>query len=189
MALIKLKEISQDTWLRSGGGPSRAGVCYYMCNFIESDLGTWKKPDTFENAVSLAKSFANGTAMMNYAKAQNLKKAPQTQNYQNIGVNALAENRIYRAWLQVVDRTNPPANNLPNHEIIIVTGSGNLVAYFEPNFGFFQASNDGMNNTQALEFLINQQYNQYNPNLSVRGFGYLNVRSITKSLPKSFVSL
>mgnify|MGYP006159844549 CR=1 FL=1 len=80
MALIKLKEISQDTWLRSGGGPSRAGVCYYMCNFIESDLGTWKKPDTFENAVSLAKSFANGTAMMNYAKAQNLKKAPQ-ENY------------------------------------------------------------------------------------------------------------
>jgi len=189
MALVKLKEISQDTWIHSGGGPSRDGVCYYMCNFIESNLGIWNKPDTFQNAVNLAKNFAAGTAMMNYARTQNLKKAPQTPNYQNLGANALAENRIYRAWLQVVNRKNPPTNTSANHEIIIVTGTGNSVAYFEPNFGFFQASNDRMNNTQALEFLINQQYNQFNPDLSVRGFGYMNVRGIAESLPKSFKSL
>ncbi|SEF60686.1 hypothetical protein [Parabacteroides chinchillae] len=40
MALVKLKAISQDTWLSSGGGPARYGVCYYMCNFfLASNVG------------------------------------------------------------------------------------------------------------------------------------------------------
>jgi hypothetical protein len=187
MPLVKLKAISQDTWLHSGGGPSRAGVCYYMCNFIESDSGIWNKPMTFGNAVTSAQSFAAGTTMMSYAKAQNLRKAPQTEGYSAIGNTALSPNQIYRAWLQVVkDKNNPPIDNSPNHEIIIVTGTNNEVTYFEPNFGFFQASNAGMNNTQALEFFINQQYGEFNSNMEVRGFGYLKVRNITLSSPKSF---
>lgn len=69
MPLIPLKQISQNTWLHSGGGPEANGVCYSMCNFIESPQGVWNNPGTFTNAVSLAQNFANGTAMMNYAKA------------------------------------------------------------------------------------------------------------------------
>jgi hypothetical protein len=187
MPLVKLKAISQDTWLRSGGGPSRDGVCYYMCNFIESDLGIWNKPMTFDKAIASAQNFADGSTMMSYAKAQNLRKAPQTGGYTDLGNAALEPNQIYRAWLQVVvDKNNPPADNSPNHEIIIVTGANNSVAYFEPNFGFFQASNAGMNNTQALEFFINQQYGEFNSKMEVRGFGYLKVRNLSSSSPKSF---
>ena len=186
MPLVKLKEISQDTWLHSGGGPSRGGVCYYMCNFIESSLGIWNKPGTFANAVTSAKNFAQGTAMMNYAKAQSLKKAPQTIGYTALNGAALQQNKIYRAWLHVESKTAPTTDNTPNHEIMIITGSGNDVIYFEPNFGFFQVSDPTMNNTQAVEFFIKQQYGA---TYDVRNFGYLSVRAITTDKPLSFTSL
>jgi hypothetical protein len=184
MALVSLKKIEQDTWLKTGGGPSRGGVCYYMCSFLESDLGTWNKPGTFVAAVSSAQNFAAGTAMMNYAKAQSLKKAPQTllTAYLERAATGLTANRIYRAALWVGAIGGVVGE--PNHEIIIVTGSNNDVVYFEPNFGFFQASDAGKNNAQAIEFFINQQYGQYN--MKAGNFQYMNVRSNTASTPKGF---
>lgn len=184
MALVSLKKIEQATWLRTGGGPSRGGVCYYMCSFLESDLGTWNKPGTFVAAVSSAQNFGAGTAMMNYAKALSLKKAPQTAltAYPETSATGLAANRIYRAALCV--GAIGDAIGEPNHEIIIVTGNNNDVVYFEPNFGFFQASDAGKNNAQAIEFFINQQYGA--SNMKAGNFKYMNVRSNTASTPKGF---
>lgn len=182
MPLTSLKQIAQETWLHSGGGPSAGGVCFYMCNFIESTQGIWNNPGTFANAVNAAKDFAKGTAMMNYAKAQSLRRAPQS-NYIAVGTTPLASNRIYRAELYVGAATS--AVGAPNHEIMIVTGSNNDVIYFEPNFGFFQASNTGMNNTQAIEHFIAQQYG---PNYRVGSFRYMSVRAINASTPLSFTA-
>ncbi|WP_278970952.1 hypothetical protein [Phocaeicola barnesiae] len=167
MALVKLKEISQDTWLRSGGRPEKGGVCYYMCNFLMSEKGIWHKPVDFKQAVDSAKEFGQGTAMMNYAKIQNLNKKPQN-SYPSLNGRVLDSNSIYRGELWVGNTTAPIG--AANHEILIITGNGNDIIYFEPNFGFFQNSNAGMNNVQALEYCIAQQYA---PNFHVGSFGYL----------------
>lgn len=167
MALVKLKEISQNTWLRSGGGLEKYGVCYYMCNFLMSEHGIWHKLVDFEQAVDSAKNFGQGTAMMNYAKIQNLNNEPQN-SYPLLNVGVLASNSIYRGELWVGNTTAPIG--AANHEILIITGNGNDIIYFDPNFGFFQASNAGMNNVQALEYCIAQQYG---PNYHVGSFGYL----------------
>ncbi|WP_455628815.1 hypothetical protein [Parabacteroides chinchillae] len=173
MALVKLKAISQDTWLRSGGGPEKKGVCYYMCNFLISEHGIWHKLRSFMEAVEAAKDFGQGTAMMNYAKAQNVAGKSQTANYPPSSGTALAHNSIYRGelWIGNASATLGPAN----HEILIITGNGDDIIYFEPNFGFFQASNVGMNNVQALEYCIAQQYGS---KFHVGSFGYLRVGAI-----------
>lgn len=180
MPLVKLKSISQGTWLNTGGGPEATGLCYSMCNFIESDKGIWSKPGSFANAVTAAQNFAQGTVMMNYAKAQTLRKSPYAIYPGGMG-GALTTNRIYRAQLWVGPIATPPG--AINHEILIVTGNNNDIAYFDPNTGFFQASNAGMNNAQAIEFFINQQYG---PISHVGNFAYLNVRSNTAATPLGF---
>lgn len=179
-----LKQIKQDTWLHSGGGPARGGVCYYMCNFIESNGGPWNSPGSFDGAVEAAQNFGTGVAMMNYAKAQNLRKAPQRQ-YSRVD-GALATNRIYRAGLWVGDLGT--AVGEPNHEIIIVTGNNNEIVYFEPNFGFFKASHDNCNNREALEYCINQQYGLAKPPMHAARFEYQDVRSNSAATPKGFDS-
>lgn len=180
MPLTKLKRIDQGTWINYGGGPSARGVCYYMCNFLESDKGIWHKPGTFEAARKAAETFAAGTAMMNYAKAQNSRKAPQIGVYP-IVAGALQNNRIYRVglWFGPTDQV-PLA---PNHEVILITGEGQDVIYFEPNFGFFQPSQAGLNNREAVEYYINQQYG---PDYHAGSFQYYNVRSITSASPLGF---
>lgn len=180
MPLVKLKAIEQATWLRSGGGPERGGVCYYMCNFIESGKGPWDNPGSFVNAVTKAQDFGLGTAMMNYAKSQNLRGAPQA-GYAAVA-GALTANRIYRGELWV-----GAANAVPgaaNHEIVIVTGNNDDIIYFEPNFGFYQPTQAGNNNRQALEYHINQQYQA--SGRQAASFAYYNVRSNTSSQPKGF---
>ncbi|MCL6591595.1 MAG: hypothetical protein K6U80_16795 [Firmicutes bacterium] len=186
MPLTKLKAVEQNTWLRSGGGPERDGVCYYMCNFIESDQGPWDNPGSFANALSSARDFGQGTAMMNYAKAQNLRKAPQNplELYQNLMGNALEADRIYRGCLWVGKENERPG--MPNHEIIIVTGAvNNDIVYFEPNFGFFQPSEPTLNNREALEYWINQQYR--GSGWVADYFRYYNVRSNSTATPKGFL--
>jgi len=184
MELIKLKEIAQNTWLRSGGGPEKNGVCYYMCNFIESEKGIWTKFEKFEDGVNLAKNFTQGTAMMNTAKVQNLRKAPQ-EGYASV-LGALENNRIYRGQLWVGKKGE--TSTLANHEILIITGVGNSVAFFEPNFGFYQIVNadKDKNNRQSLEHFIAQLYSAANYNVAT--FGYKNVRSINKSTPLGFTA-
>ena|SRR5437868_1378576 len=171
MSLVPLKQIGQGTWLKPGGGPSARGVCYYMCNFI--DQGIWKKPSSFPDAVKASANFVQGTAMMNFAKAQSLRGAPQIPVYPQI-TTALAANSVYRIGLWVDAATLQPGN--PNHEIIAMTGNADDIIYFDPNFGFFQASNAGMNNRQALEFFVNQQYG---PGSHTGNYQYLQVRSNT----------
>jgi len=173
MPLIKLKEIGQDTWLRGGGGPSKSGVCYYMCDYVEGRSGPWNKPETFAKAVEAARNFGAGTAMMNYAKNRSLASEKQTGNYQAVNGD-LAGNQTYRAELWVGD-SGKFKGDPPNHEILIVTGpTPNQIIYFEPNFGFYQVQPHNVTNGRvSLEQEIEGQYRGHS--LTVRGFRYLPV--------------
>lgn len=182
MSSVKLKAISQDIWLRYGGGPSRGGVCYYMCNFIESDKGIWNNPGTFANAHTAAQNFAQGSGMMAYAKAQNLRKAPQLPETDYATIHQkLEENHVYRVAVWV--GLDPHSIGNTNHEVLVITGDGDKIIYFEPNFGFFEASNSNMNNREAFEYCVNQQYN---PDCHAGNFKYFKVRPINSPIPKGF---
>ncbi|MDR2814506.1 MAG: C58 family peptidase [Prevotellaceae bacterium] len=181
MALETLKTIGQGTWLNPGGGLSKGGVCYYMCNFLESELGIWSKPESFANAVNKAKDFGQGTAMMNYAKAQNSQGKVQQDGYAVVN-GPLKNNRIYRVMLAVVEDGAEDTLS-PNHEMIAITGEGDEIVYFEPNFGFFRPSDGNMNNREALEHFVNQQYAGKR---QVTYFAYRDVRGIAHSSPLSF---
>ena len=37
MPLVKLKALKQDTWLHAGGGPTAGGICFEMCNYVDSE--------------------------------------------------------------------------------------------------------------------------------------------------------
>jgi hypothetical protein len=196
MPPIKLKEIAQVTWLRGGGGPSKSGVCYYMCNYVEGRSGPWNKPETFAKAVEAARNFGAAAAMMNYAKALSLRHAPQQpppapggqpRSYQPV-TQTLVANHIYRAELWVGDLAQ--AAGAPNHELLIVTGPGpSDVIYFEPNFGFYQAQPPpSYNNRQLLEYEIDQKYRSLaSQPLTARNFRYCRVRGIHEELPKGFI--
>jgi len=151
-----------------------------MCNFLESN--TWLNPG-FNGAIEAALNFGQGTAMMNYAKAQNSRYAPQVARYPVV-TGSLQLNRIYRGafW---VDAIGVAPEIIPNHEIIIITGGnpGDIV-YFEPNFGFYQPTIvGGLTNRGAME---NEIRGLYLPTHQVRNFEYLNVRNNTGSGPLSF---
>jgi hypothetical protein len=181
MNLVTLKKIEQDIWLSSGGGLSKYGVCYYMCNFLESDLGIWNEPGSFINAVESAKNFGQGTAMMNYAKSQNSQKQPQANPNLYRVLDRLDQNSIYRVQLFV--GTPIPNRGEVNHEIIAVTGDNDEIVFFEPNFGFYQPQ-EGNHNREDLESAVQQLYTQDN----VYNFEYYKVRDITSSVPKSYQS-
>jgi hypothetical protein len=178
MPLTTLRTFDQAAFLL-GGGPSARGVCYYLCNYIEGDDGPWRQPDTYETAVENARNFTRGTAMINFAKAQNLRKLPQLSGYAQVTV-ALAENRLYR--IEYSHGAPPPAD--PNHEAIAVTGPGGRIVYFEPNFGFFEATLPNANNREAFEHYVRAQYQATGGDAA--NFAYKNVRSITASSPKGF---
>jgi hypothetical protein len=188
MPLEELKKIDQDTWLHSGGGPEGRGVCYYMCNFIESAHGPWHQPGSYDQALESAMTFGRGTAMMNYAKSKNLRKAwyrPLRAGGYRRERGRLKWNRIYCVRLWVGERGC--CSESQNHEIILVTGRGNdEIVYFEPSFGFFQPTEPGWNNRMALEGWIDWQYSQLG--LKAARFRYLNVRGIRSANPKSFNS-
>lgn len=187
MPLTKLKAIDQGTWLKTGGGPERFGVCYYMCNYIENEKDVWGNPGTYANACIKAVGFGCGTTMLNYAKAQNLRDPHGDRQLVTPYVavtGALAPNRIYRCGLWIGTTAVSPLSG-QNHEIIIVTGANNDIVYFEPNFGFFIPSDVGYNNRQALEFYIAQQYSTLG--YYCGNFVYYNVRSNASELPKGFV--
>ena len=119
--------------------------------------------------------------MMNYAKAQNLRGASQSR-YEAVS-DALNANRLYRAELWV-GGVNDRAG-AANHEIVLVTGANDSeVVYFEPNFGFFHPVEDGLNNRQAVEHFIEQQYQA--SNMKTANFAYHNVRSNSSASPKGF---
>lgn len=182
MPLESLKKISQDTWLHSGGGPSAGGICYYMCNFIESSQGIWNNPGSFANALTSARDFAQGSTMMSYARAQNLRKLEQEDLSSYAAVNGtLPVNRIIRIALEVGNN-----GGQPNHEMVAITGDNNDIVYFEPNFGFFRPSEVNMNNRQALEHFVNQQYVALGNGLTASHFVYHNVRANNKATPKGF---
>ena len=183
----KLKGIGQATFL-GNLGYSSGGVCYYMCNFIESEKGPWDQPKTFAAAKQSGKDFSQYAAMMNHAKAKNLearagKRLPQRDGYQNVA-GALENNQIYRIWVWVGEAGKAPRDAADvNHEIIAVTGAGDEVVYFEPNFGFFAPSAQGASNRVALERFIREQYTANN--YHAENFGYRKVRGLDQATPKT----
>jgi hypothetical protein len=185
----KIKAIGQGQFLGQLGYSS-GGVCYYMCNFIESEKGPWDQPNTFANAKAKAKSFSEYNAMMAFAKAQNLKaKAGAAhgiaQQAPGVAVaGALATGRIHRISLWIGATNEAPANaNSVNHESITVTGDGNEIIYFEPNFGFFSPTETGASNRVAMENAIKAQYVAVG--MHAENFKYLNLRGINQKTPKT----
>lgn len=88
MKLVKLKSFDQATFL----GEFQDGVCYYMCNFIEQDI--WHISANFNDARQKAKDFNRGTAMMNYAKSQNVQRYAQT-DYRSQDSPTFEPNSLY----------------------------------------------------------------------------------------------
>jgi len=150
-----------------------------MCNFIEGDKGPWRQPGTYEAAVESAVNFTNGIAMINFAKAQNLRGLPQLGGYAHVA-GALERNRIYRIEYS---HGSPPPGGV-NHEAIAVTGAGDQITYFEPNFGFFEATLANATNREAFEHYVRAQYQAIGGDAA--NFAYKNVRSITRSAPNGW---
>jgi hypothetical protein len=188
MANEKLKAFGQSQILGQYGY-SHGGVCYYMCNFIESDKGPWDQPNTFAAAKEKAKNFTEYNAMMNFAKAQNLKAKGGAahgiqQNLQGVAVaGALANNRIYRIELWAGEANKNPENaDSIDHEIMAVTGTGAEIVYFEPNFGFWAPTEDGATNRVALENAVKAQYTSIG--WHALNFKFYNLRGINQKTPK-----
>ena len=180
----KIKGINQNTWLHAGGGPSAGGICYGMCNYIESKDGPWYQSNNYGNAVQNAGDFTAITAMMNFAKSQQLRKSP-FQISDGVENGALAFNRLYRMTIWVGKANVPVVDRERNHELIVSTGSNNEeIVYFDPNFGFYHPTEVGMNNREALEHHISQMYAVNNDVIGL--YGYSNIRSLTKNIPPGY---
>jgi hypothetical protein len=185
----KIKAIGQGEFLGKLGY-SAGGVCYYMCNFVESEKGPWDQPNTFANAKAKAKSFSEFNAMMAFAKAQNLKNKGgeahgSAQQIPNTAIaGALATGRIHRMAIWIGAANENPANaNSLNHAVMALTGDGNEILYFEPNFGFWAPKEDGASNRVALENAIKAQYVAIG--MHAENFKYLNLRGINQKTPKT----
>ena len=131
MPNVKLLQLDQSAWLSYGGvggGPSRGGVCYYLCNYLESDVSGWNSPGSFAVAISNAKNFVAVKAV-NFAKAQSLRKAPQTDG-SKYSATTLNPNTIFRVGVYIGNVAGSPAN----HEMMAITGTGTDIVYFDPEF-------------------------------------------------------
>ncbi|MCG7561460.1 MULTISPECIES: hypothetical protein [Pseudoalteromonas] len=180
----KIRSIKQNTWLHAGGGPSAGGVCYGMCNYIESKDGPWFQANNYENAVKNARDFTAITAMMNFAKSQQVRNSPFHIS-DGIENGELAFNRLYRMTIWVGKTSVPKPKRARNHELIVCTGSNHdEIVYFDPNFGFFHPSEAGKNNREALEYCIARMYADNNSDVDL--FGYTNIRALNKKSPQGY---
>ena len=127
MAVAKLTEFKQATHI-VGGGPAQHGICYYICNYVESHKDSpWKKPNNFA-AAKLGVTRMRTVPLVNAGKAYNLRKVQQAGGYADN--TPLRDNSIYRVELAV------GAGAAVNHETMMLTGIGQLIL-FDPNYGFY----------------------------------------------------
>jgi hypothetical protein len=127
MAVTKLTEFKQSTFI-VGGGPAQRGICYYICEYMESNKDSpWKSPKDFA-AAKVGVTRMRTVALVAAGKAANLQKLPQGGAYAD--ATPLKDNSLYRVELAV------GAGASINHETMMLTGEGEIIL-FDPNFGFY----------------------------------------------------
>ena len=158
VTIDKLKEVPQSSWL-GDLGYSRGGVCFYMADWV--DKHTWLKGN-YLACVATSRTAIPAT-IMKAAKARNL--ADRTRAVM-LGLNGtftsltLAANTIYRVNLWFGKAPAPTAGiGGVNHSAIAATGPAGTVLFFEPNFGFYIASQDGQTYNTVLQTAIDLLYN------------------------------
>ena len=155
MPLTKLKEVPQELW-RGTLGYSRNGVCFYMSEYVEKT--TWAS-GSYADAQKAAGSAVAAT-IMNSGKAKNLGDRKRTKWLQEAAQYrmkaALDANTIYRMGLwfgAAADAPAEDANPLVGriHAAIVATGAAGSLLFFEPNYGFYEATDAVATHKALLE--------------------------------------
>lgn len=175
MRATRVKSFRQDSLL-SRGGPASGGVCYYLCNYVESKIWCVR---SYKECLEAVGSFVPGTAM-NYAKSQNVQSYRQ-KSYDG-PLTTFRSTVLYRIGVCIY-----PAGNLlsaPNHELIMVTGPRDRALFFDPNFGFYELVENGGTLTPAA--FENYLDTLYRPGWQAGSFDYRLVRRLSARGPLSF---
>jgi len=161
MALTKLKECPQELWL-GDLGYSSGGVCYYMCEYVRETL--WGSDvKKFDDAVAAAKKAIPAT-IVKAGKAKNMRDkggaahgVAQAQ-YPAAPANLQAK-KVYKVGLWFGDNTEAPTGPThQNHEVLAITGAVDEVVLFEPNFGFYHATDSGSTLKDIFEDAVRELY-------------------------------
>lgn len=175
MQATRVKYFRQGVSL-SGGGPASDGVCYYLCNYVESKI--WCK-QSYEECLKAVDSFVPDTAIK-YAKSQNVQFYRQKSYNGNLSM--FSSGVLYRIELCTYSAGNLPT--APNHELIMVTGPRDRALFFDPNFGFYELVENGGTLTPAA--FENYLDTLYRPGWQAGGFGYQLVRRLSERVRLSF---
>ena len=160
--LSKLKEIPQSLWL-GDFGYSKNGVFFYMSEYVEKTI--WAK-GSYEDAISAARTCVP-TSIMKAAKAKNLSNRTGTKfraEAQGYGAIAITTNKIFRIGLWCGKAAGAPSAALgppgaQNHAAVVAANGAGKVLFFEPNFGFYEASEMGTAQQTLLQNAIGELYN------------------------------
>lgn len=162
-----MKSFDQGSFL-VGGGPASDGVCYYLCNYVESKI--WCA-QSYEKCLEAVNSFLPRAAVA-YAKSQNVQSYRQKSYNSNLGT--FSPMVLYRIELCICSAGNQLT--VPNHELIMVTGQ-RKVLFFDPNYGFYELVENGGTITPAA--FENYLDTLYHPGQMAGGFGYRLVRKLS----------
>lgn len=176
MDLTKLKECPQELWLGDYGYSSE-GICYYMSEYVRENIwGVDVK--TYKGAIEAAKKAIPAT-IIKAGKAKNLRDRGGDRHPQDVYVTVpanLAAYKVYRVGLWFGDSSEAPATPATqNHEAVVITGQATDVVFFEPNFGFYHASEDGTTLKDVFESAVNSLYG---PDSHAENFHYQRERSV-----------
>ena len=160
MILEKLKECSQATLMAaSGHGYSTPGICYYMSTYTEGKL--WKTGSYVE--VEAKARTAIPANILKAAKALNIQdrdRSFQHRNNAGYGDTAPTNKKIYQVslWFGAGPAPAPRSLNNCNHQIVTAFWTAGKVLFFDPNFGFYLATEDGKTNQAILEEVVQGLY-------------------------------
>ena len=160
MGATKLTEFNQATHI-VGGGPAQRGICYYICNYVESHKDSpWNKPKDFA-AAKVGVTRMRTVPLVAAGKAHNIKGLPQAGGYAD--ASPLKDKSIYRVELAV------GSGAAINHETMMLTGVREAIL-FDPNHGFYHLDTipAGGYHT-AFEDQMSDLYGTHQP---VGSFGY-----------------
>jgi hypothetical protein len=159
MPLDKLKEVPQSLWLGMHGY-SKDGICFYMSEYVQ--LNTWDV--TSYEAGKIAASKSTPATIINSGKAKNMLDRKRTKMFAQWAtygqLSSLDAKKVYRIalWFGSIADAPPIAPFGQNHAAVVLTGTGNNVLFFEPNFGFYEATDLVKSRKQLLEDSISGLY-------------------------------
>jgi hypothetical protein len=145
--------------MEATGGYSTSGICFYMSTYTEEQI--WNT-GSYVEVEAKARTAIPGT-IIRAAKALNLKD--RTRNYQHrnnagYGDTAPTNKKIYQVslWFGAGVAPAPRSLNNCNHQIIAAFSSAGTVLFFDPNFGFYLATEVGKTNQKILEEAVQGLY-------------------------------